>query len=39
MKLLGITSALSTVYHHQTDGTTERANQEIEAYCYDFKQL
>ena len=32
LKLLGITSALSMAYHPQTDGTTERVNQEIEAY-------
>ena len=32
LKLLGITSSLSTAYHPQSDGTTERFNQEIEAY-------
>jgi hypothetical protein len=32
LKLLGIKSALSTAYHPQSDGTTERVNQEIEAY-------
>jgi len=32
LKLLGIKSALSTAYHPQMDGTTERTNQEIEAY-------
>jgi RNase H-like domain found in reverse transcriptase/Integrase zinc binding domain/Reverse transcriptase (RNA-dependent DNA polymerase)/Integrase core domain len=29
---LGVNSVLSTAYHPQTDGTTERVNQEIEAY-------
>ena len=32
LNLLGIKSALSMAYHPQTDGTTERTNQEIEAY-------
>jgi hypothetical protein len=32
LKLLKVKSALSTAYHPQTDGTTERVNQEIEAY-------
>lgn len=31
-KYLGITSALSTAYHPQTDGETERFNQELEQY-------
>jgi transposase InsO family protein len=29
---LGVNLALSMAYHPQTDGTTERVNQEIEAY-------
>ena len=29
---LGVNSVLSTVYHPQTDRTTERVNQEIKAY-------
>ena len=29
---LGVNSVLSTAYHPQTDRTTERVNQEIEAY-------
>src|ERR1700678_4279944 len=32
LKLLRITSSLSTAYHPQSDGATERVNQEIEAY-------
>ena len=32
LKLLNITLLLSTAYHLQTDGATERVNQEIEAY-------
>ena len=36
LRLLGITSKLSTAYHPQTDGATERVNQEIEAYLLIF---
>ena len=32
LKLLGIKSNLTTAYHPQSDGATERVNQEIEAY-------
>jgi len=32
LKLLEIKSSLSTAYHPQSDGATERVNQEIEAY-------
>jgi len=31
-KMLGIETKLSTVYHSQTDGQTERTNQELEQY-------
>ena len=36
LKLLEITSKLWTTYHPQTDGATERMNQEIEAYLLIF---
>jgi transposase InsO family protein len=32
LKLLALKSNLTTAYHPQTDGATERVNQEIEAY-------
>ena len=32
VKIVGVESRLSTAYHPQTDGQTERVNQQIEAY-------
>jgi len=32
LKILGIQSKMSTAYHPQTDGATERVMQEIQAY-------
>jgi transposase InsO family protein len=32
LRLLEIKSNLTTAYHPQTDGATQRVNQEIEAY-------
>jgi transposase InsO family protein len=32
-KMLGIKTSISTAYHPQSNGQTERVNQEIEAYC------
>jgi len=31
-KMLGIETKLSTAYHSETDGQTERTNQELEQY-------
>ena len=35
-RLIGVKSSMSTAYHPQTDGGTERMNQEIEAYLRAF---
>jgi len=34
--MLGINTKLSTVFHPQTDGQTERMNQELEQYLQMF---
>ena len=36
LKLLGIKQRLSTAYHPETDGETERVNREIETYIQIF---
>jgi hypothetical protein len=36
LKLLGVKSNTSTTYHPQTEGQTERVNQEIEQYLHVF---
>jgi len=38
-KILGIDTKLSTAYHPQTDGQTERMNQELEQYFEDVRGL
>jgi Integrase core domain len=38
-RLLGITQAMSTAYHPQSDGQTERLNQELEQYLRAFCNL
>ena len=35
-RLIGVKSSMSTAYHPQTDGGTERMNQEVEAYLRAF---
>jgi hypothetical protein len=36
MRLLGIKQNISTAYHPQTNGQTERVNQEVEKYLWAF---